>query len=191
MSEEEFAKQRQSLVNRRLEDVKNMGQETGQYWQHVQSGYYDFGRKRRDAVAIGSLTKQDLLAFYSEYIEASAPKRSKLSVHMRSARLNNDMLEALQATLKEQAIDLPNEVQESLKQNPTYDEVSSLFAPILASMSEEKKQAITNAIAELQKPRLKEGVQEIDSSFRDSKMKLGPTSKPIAEFEEWKQAAQQ
>lgn len=27
MSEEEFAKQRQSLVNRRLEDVKNMGEE--------------------------------------------------------------------------------------------------------------------------------------------------------------------
>lgn len=27
MSEEEFAKQRQSLVNRKLEDTKNMGQE--------------------------------------------------------------------------------------------------------------------------------------------------------------------
>jgi len=189
MSEEEFAKQRQSLVNRRLEDAKNMNQETSQYWGHVQSGYYDFGRKRRDAIAIGKLTKQDLISFYSEYIQASGSKRSKLSVHMRSARLNVDMLESLQATLKEQSIELPEEVQASLKTNPTYEEVTSLFTPILASMSEEKKQAVQAAIERLQKPEVKEGVQEIDSSFRD-KMQLGPASRPIDEFEQWKQAAQ-
>lgn len=144
--------------------------------------------ERRDAEAIKALTKEDLLSFYSQYIEANGSKRSKLSVHLRSSRLNVDMLEPLLTTLKEQSIPLPEEAEATLKQNPTYDEVTSLLTPILNSVSEEKKQAVLSTIATLQLPKLKEGVQEITSEWRDS-LPVGPPSQPIAEFATWKQSA--
>ena len=123
-------------------------------------------------------------------MEVGGSKRSKLSVHLRSSRLNVDMLEVLLATLKEQSIPLPAEAEETLKQNPTYDEVTSLLTPILNSVSEAKKQAVLSTIQSLQLPKLKEGVQEITSEWRDS-LPIGPPSQPVNEFEAWKESASQ
>lgn len=44
MSEEEYQKQVQSLIVKKLEAPKNLGQETNKYWHHISSGYYEFDR---------------------------------------------------------------------------------------------------------------------------------------------------
>jgi insulysin len=62
MPQAEYVQQRQSLINRKMEDQKNMGQEcvprfgrsvtlmfcirTNSYWAHIQSQYYDYQRSK-------------------------------------------------------------------------------------------------------------------------------------------------
>lgn len=42
MSDKEFEGQKESLINKRLEKLKNLGQESGRLWTHVTSEYLDF-----------------------------------------------------------------------------------------------------------------------------------------------------
>jgi insulysin len=45
MSDEEFEKQRQSLVDKRLEKPKNLHGESSRFWSRIGDGYYDFLRR--------------------------------------------------------------------------------------------------------------------------------------------------
>ena len=45
MTEEDFAKNRQSLISKREEKAKNLGEETRKYWNRVTDQYYEFGRR--------------------------------------------------------------------------------------------------------------------------------------------------
>jgi insulysin len=45
MTGEEFAKNRQSLISKREEKAKNLGEETRKYWNRVTDQYYEFGRR--------------------------------------------------------------------------------------------------------------------------------------------------
>jgi insulysin len=53
MSEEEYQKQVQSLIVKKLEKPKNLGQETQRYWNHIGSGYYEFdqGKKKTSLIS--------------------------------------------------------------------------------------------------------------------------------------------
>ena len=42
MSSEEFEGHKRSLINKRLEKLKNLGQETTRFWSHIGSEYFDF-----------------------------------------------------------------------------------------------------------------------------------------------------
>lgn len=42
MTDEEYKAQVQSLIAKKLEKDKNLGQEGGKYWTHIHSGYYEF-----------------------------------------------------------------------------------------------------------------------------------------------------
>lgn len=42
MSDEEFNIRRSGLVVKKQERAKNLGEETGDYWDQIRSGYYDF-----------------------------------------------------------------------------------------------------------------------------------------------------
>ena len=42
MSTEAFEGHKRSLINKRLEKLKNLGQETGRFWSHIGNEYFDF-----------------------------------------------------------------------------------------------------------------------------------------------------
>jgi insulysin len=42
MTEEEFDGHKRSLINKRLEKLKNLGQECERFWAHISNDYYDF-----------------------------------------------------------------------------------------------------------------------------------------------------
>lgn len=114
MSEEEYQNQVQSLIVKRLETPKNLGQETQKYWQHISSGYYEFDRGNSlwlfsgelcliiflknwfpillislddtDVEEIRKITKQDFLEFYNKFIIPNSSNFKKLSVHLRSQK---------------------------------------------------------------------------------------------------------
>ncbi|KAL7413771.1 Metalloenzyme, LuxS/M16 peptidase-like protein [Mrakia frigida] len=84
MSEEEFEKQKQSLIDNKLQKVKNLYEESSRLWRHIQDGYFDFQRREKDVATLRTITKSDLLSFFLSYIHPSSPTRRKTSVHLKT-----------------------------------------------------------------------------------------------------------
>ncbi|RIA87179.1 Metalloenzyme, LuxS/M16 peptidase-like protein [Glomus cerebriforme] len=92
MSEQEYQKQIQSLIVKKLEKPKNLTQESFRYWGDIISGYYDFEQVDTDVEELRKITKQDLLKFYKTFINPNSPVYKKLSVHLRSQKSNKTKL---------------------------------------------------------------------------------------------------
>jgi insulysin len=86
MTPEEYKAQVQSLISKKLEKDKNLGQEGGKYWTHIHSGYYEFNQVDTDIKELRLIEKDDLLAFMTEYIDPQSPAVRKLSVHIQSQK---------------------------------------------------------------------------------------------------------
>ena len=82
MTLDEFESHRRSLINKRLEKLKNLESETGRFWRHISNEDFDFRQTEEDAVRLKSLTKSDMMEFFNRYIHPTSPTRAKLSVHM-------------------------------------------------------------------------------------------------------------
>ncbi|PKB96546.1 hypothetical protein RhiirA5_434645, partial [Rhizophagus irregularis] len=82
------------LIDRKLEKPKNLSQETSRHWGQIKSGYYDFEQDVKDVEEIRKVSKQDLFEFYKKFISPDSPRHKKLSVHLRSQKLNksNDIV---------------------------------------------------------------------------------------------------
>uniref|UniRef100_A0A7S2SI11 Insulin-degrading enzyme n=1 Tax=Rhizochromulina marina TaxID=1034831 RepID=A0A7S2SI11_9STRA len=82
MSDEEFATNRQAVVDRHLEKPKNLNEETNEIWPEIQLGRYEFGWLPKRAEVVKTLSKADILAFFDQYIGVEAAQRRKLSVQI-------------------------------------------------------------------------------------------------------------
>lgn len=82
MPQEEFESHKKSLINKRLEKLKNLDQESARLWNHISGEYLDFLQKEQDVEHIKPLSKSDMLDFFKQYIDPTSPTRAKLSVHM-------------------------------------------------------------------------------------------------------------
>lgn len=82
MPESEFESHKKSLVNKRLEKLKNLHQETSRLWAYISSEYYDFQQRDQEAENIRPLTKSDMMAFFHHFIHPTSEQRAKLSIHM-------------------------------------------------------------------------------------------------------------
>lgn len=88
MTPEEYKAQVQSLISKKLEKDKNLGQEGGKYWTHIHSGYYEFDQVETDIKELRLIEKSDLLGFMAEYIDPQSPSIRKLSVHIQSQKVS-------------------------------------------------------------------------------------------------------
>ncbi|PGH09771.1 insulysin [Blastomyces parvus] len=84
MTDEEFEGHKRSLINKRLEKLKNLNSETNRFWSHIGSEYYDFTQHDTDAEKVSKLTKEDMIGFYRQYIDPESPTRAKLSIHLNA-----------------------------------------------------------------------------------------------------------
>ncbi|KAJ5223283.1 Peptidase M16 core [Penicillium chermesinum] len=84
MPEDEFDGHKRSVINKRLEKLKNLGSETGRYWSHIGSEFFDFLQHEKDAANVRTLTKADLIEFYHQYIDPDSPTRAKLAIHLNA-----------------------------------------------------------------------------------------------------------
>ncbi|KAI0763999.1 LuxS/MPP-like metallohydrolase [Trametes elegans] len=89
LSAQEFAAQKDGLVVKKLERVKNLGEETARYWGRIRSGDYDFLRRETDVSVIRELTLGDVMQVYDTLVRPSSGHltRKKLSVHLLSQQL--------------------------------------------------------------------------------------------------------
>lgn len=84
MAEADFEKHKIGLINKRLEKLKNLNEESGRLWHHVASEAFDFDLVSHDVDHISPLTKADLQAFYRSHFLPSSPTRVKLAVHLNA-----------------------------------------------------------------------------------------------------------
>ncbi|TAQ87722.1 hypothetical protein B7494_g3941 [Chlorociboria aeruginascens] len=82
MSDSEFEGHKRSVIAKRLEKLKNLDQESGRLWSHIDNEFLDFELVHHDAAQIKALTKADMIEYFSHYIHPSSPARAKLSVHL-------------------------------------------------------------------------------------------------------------
>lgn len=103
MTEAEFEAQKESLIRRKMERVKNLFDESSRYWYHVQFGYYDFLRREVDVEALRQVKKEEVIDLFMRHISPdSSVGRSKLCVHVKSQVKPKIMSEqALEAIIKE------------------------------------------------------------------------------------------
>ncbi|KAE8149605.1 a-pheromone processing metallopeptidase Ste23 [Aspergillus avenaceus] len=84
MSDDEFEGHKRSVINKRLEKLKNLGSETTRFWSYIGSEYFDFVQNESDAANVRSLGKSDLVQFYKQFVDPESPTRGKLSVHLNA-----------------------------------------------------------------------------------------------------------
>ena len=107
MTAEEFERHKQSLIDKKLQKVKNLYEESSRLWRAIGDGTFDFGRRTstltpaarafgpeliclspppgvNDAELLKTLTKSELVDFYEKYVDPASGERRKASVHIRT-----------------------------------------------------------------------------------------------------------
>ncbi|KAF2841383.1 a-pheromone processing metallopeptidase Ste23 [Patellaria atrata CBS 101060] len=79
---EEFEAHKSSIINKRLEKLKDLSQESSRFATHIRNETFDFECVYNDADAIREISKEDFLNFYNTHIDPTSPTRAKLAVHM-------------------------------------------------------------------------------------------------------------
>ncbi|KAF8947270.1 Insulinase (Peptidase M16) [Haplosporangium gracile] len=87
MKPEEYEKQVNSLIQRKLEKDKNLRTETYRYWGQIVSGYYDFDELQDEVGEMRRTTLEMMREFFQTSILPSARKAKKLSVHIQSQKV--------------------------------------------------------------------------------------------------------
>ena len=82
MPMDEFESHKKSLINKRLEKIKNLNQEGDRFWNHIGCEYFDFLQIEHDVENLKPLIKEEVIAFFDYYIHPTSSTRAKLSVHM-------------------------------------------------------------------------------------------------------------
>ncbi|KAK4107000.1 hypothetical protein N656DRAFT_764192, partial [Canariomyces notabilis] len=84
MSEAEFESNKRSVIDKRLERLKYMEQESNRHWSHIHTEHYTFDNAQRDAAAIKPLTKADMIEYFNHYIHPCPPSRAKIAVYLEA-----------------------------------------------------------------------------------------------------------
>ncbi|CAM6127653.1 unnamed protein product [Calypogeia fissa] len=82
MTDEEFKRHVDSLIEMKLEKHKNLWEESSFFWGEIDDGTLKFNRPTIEVAALKKVDKHTLLSFFEEYIQRNAPKRKKLSLQV-------------------------------------------------------------------------------------------------------------
>ncbi|GAA6006563.1 hypothetical protein JCM11491_005007 [Sporobolomyces phaffii] len=182
MKEDEFEKEKDSLASKLEEKPKSLSGESTRYWNEIETGEYDFAQRRREAGLIREITKPSLIAFFDSFINPSSTSRAKLSILMRSQRLQPATLEALRDIVPTEAPELRGEFATLADSKPTLAQVEKF----IESHSLKSNAKVAEALAKLHRPvTLLDGARELAEddipSFRAGlKRAAGPH--PVSDF---------
>ncbi|EXJ94318.1 insulysin [Capronia coronata CBS 617.96] len=130
MTDDEFEGHKRSLINKRLEKLKNLDFETGRLWAYICGEYFNFYQVDRDVAAIRQLTKDDMREFYTQYIDPESPTRAKVSVHLE-AQAKPAPAEAISpAQQREQLVGLTVQILKSLGVDADEDQLKPSFEKV-------------------------------------------------------------
>ncbi|XP_075101530.1 insulin-degrading enzyme-like 1, peroxisomal [Nicotiana tabacum] len=82
MSDDEFKRKVNALIDIKLEKFKNLSEETNYFWWEISGGTLRFDRIENEVAALKLITKTDLIDFFNEHVNVGAPKRKSLSLQV-------------------------------------------------------------------------------------------------------------
>ncbi|KAL1412548.1 metalloprotease [Vanrija albida] len=83
-SDEEFERHRKSLIEKKEESPKNLGEESRRFWNRIVDGHYEFSRRQTDVEHLKNVTKAEVLELFMTTVHPSSATRRKFSTHMVS-----------------------------------------------------------------------------------------------------------
>ncbi|KAK3847359.1 MAG: Metalloenzyme, LuxS/M16 peptidase-like protein, partial [Linnemannia gamsii] len=86
MTEEEFRRQVQSLIDKKLKKDVKLSAESTRYWTQITGGFYDFDEIKEDVEVMNAVKLEDARAFFLEWVLPGALRVKKVSVHIRSQK---------------------------------------------------------------------------------------------------------
>jgi len=138
MTTEAFEEQKAGLEKKWREKVKNLKEETNQFFNYIASGHLDFLRGAskdfphscmnaeisaigdQDADLLPSVSKEDVLKLFMSRVHQSSKARSKLSVHMLAQKekpkpVSRAAVDAFEALVKESSLEADDQVVQQAK----------------------------------------------------------------------------
>ncbi|GAA5941905.1 uncharacterized protein JCM15063_000815 [Sporobolomyces koalae] len=189
MSDEEFNKYKEAVRAKKLEDHKNLWQESSHLWVNIHCGWYDFEQRWRDADMIQSLTKESLVEFFKKYFFATPtnPIR-RLSIHLDSHRLLPEQIESLVPTFEAlQLSPVPDadQIAQFAASRPTVDQAKQFAEKVIRAngKGDAEVERMTTEIEKLRERRPLEGYEEIVN--RDEwrvRQERAPFARPVKEY---------
>ncbi|KAK4058930.1 metalloprotease [Microbotryomycetes sp. JL221] len=193
MNSIDFEKYKMAVINRKLEDHKNMWEESSHFWLHIHSGWYDFEQRTREIDIIKSLTLQDMVEFFEKHFFGSIEQPiRRLTVYLDSLRLQPETLIKI-ANLVQQEFDFGVD-EESFKQfvqtRPTIDQVKRFVKQSFEKNDQVNQQQveivlnkIEQCLIESQQHGLAQDVELIqDVTEYRRKAERAPYATPVAEY---------
>jgi insulysin len=93
MTDEKFTTHRAALIAKKLEKDKNLHQETSSHWGEIVKHRFHFNRRRDTAKHLESVTKDDILSFFRNFLSMNGAKRAKLAVRVFGSQHHNADIE--------------------------------------------------------------------------------------------------
>lgn len=102
LSDDAFAKFQQALKSKKLTKLKNLHEEAIRFRNNINDGHFDFSQRVDDVEILLTITKDEFLKFYDDYIDVKTRnKTAKLTVYLKSQKAPSfDNLKALAAAVQ-------------------------------------------------------------------------------------------
>ncbi len=107
MTDEEFERHKEALAAQKLEKPKRLSTQFNKYLNEISLQQYHFERAEKEVIILRTVTKDELIEYYENYILFSGPRNCPLSIHIVSTAQdgigNSDVVE-------EENVSRPNEL---------------------------------------------------------------------------------
>lgn len=168
MTPEEFEGNKRSLINKRLEKLKNLESETTRLWGYINGEYMNFFQVDTDVAAIRKLTKSDIQEFFAQYIDPESGSRGKMSVHLNAQKIV-EKTEVNTDEQKKDLIDLLSKYLGSLGADVQVEDLKKHFEAVKPYEVDAVVKAIKSSLSDipLTEDKTTEIVKEVQSQLPD------------------------
>ena len=158
LNDENLAKFKQALKDKKLTKLKNLSEEVSKFWNSIISGYYDFQEREKHVEVLESITKDEFIKFYNDYISADSNVSSRIIVHLKSPSVPKlEKLKLLHSSINNyiyrNEFSISSDVLDSLIE-ANADDVAKLVEVLTNAIAEKKENNVSN------KDRLKSDLSE-------------------------------
>lgn len=199
-TEEAFSKFKEALKLKKLAKLKNLHEECNLYWNAINDGYYDFQQKQNDVELLESITKEELVTFFTDhFVFDENNKAARMTVCLKSNKephfeRNKNLSTAVHNFIYENDYDLSSDVLDEIIERNQHDLepiVNEILERLNCSVSDAatlKRTFISQAEERMESPTPKDypkgKLYTLDTDFKKTHT-LGGRPEPVKALEEF------